>query len=319
MHLTAEPYRREVQREWDDFVRTSRNGTFLLERAYMDYHGDRFTDASFMVRDEKQALVALLPGCVLGDEYMSHGGLTYGGVVVGDWMTAERMIEVFQTLLSAVFAMDLRRVVYKPVPHIYHREPSEEDLWALHRVGGRLLRRDVSSALYALQRGPVQVRRKRGARRARSLGIEIEESTEWTAFWDVLEETLQARHAAHPVHSLEEITLLRTLFPMRIRLFTAQREGLVLAGVVIFDTDTVAHVQYIAGTESGRRDGALDLLFDQLLGVDFSSKPVFDFGTSMNPATGDLNVGNCAFKEGFGARTVVYDTYLIERQGHHVY
>jgi hypothetical protein len=319
MSLRAQPYRPELQREWDDFVRASRNGTFLFERDYMDYHSDRFTDASLMVRDAKEALVALLPGCVIDGVYVSHGGLTYGGVVAGAWMTAERMLDVLDVLLSAAFALDVRGVIYKPVPHMYHREPSEEDLWALHRAGGRLLHRDVSSALYALQRGAVQQRRKRGAKRARAVGALVEESSNWAAFWDVLAETLRMRHSALPVHSLEEITLLRQSFPARIRLFTAQREGRVLAGAVIFDTDTVAHVQYIASTEDGRRDGALDLLFDQLLTGEFSSKPVFDFGTSMEPASGDLNAGNCAFKEGFGARTVVYDTYLIERGDRHVY
>ena len=34
--------------EWDDFVRDSRNGTFLFMRGYMDYHADRFADFSLM-------------------------------------------------------------------------------------------------------------------------------------------------------------------------------------------------------------------------------------------------------------------------------
>ena len=45
---------------WDQFVKTSKNGTFLFERAYMDYHSDRFTDFSLLIF-RKGRLYALLP------------------------------------------------------------------------------------------------------------------------------------------------------------------------------------------------------------------------------------------------------------------
>lgn len=34
---------------WNAFVDQSRNATFLLNRSYMDYHSDRFTDHSLMI------------------------------------------------------------------------------------------------------------------------------------------------------------------------------------------------------------------------------------------------------------------------------
>jgi hypothetical protein len=36
------------QAAWDDFVRTSKNGLFLFERGYMDYHAERFSDHSLL-------------------------------------------------------------------------------------------------------------------------------------------------------------------------------------------------------------------------------------------------------------------------------
>ena len=33
---------------WDDFVKWSKNATFLHLRDYMDYHADRFDDFSLM-------------------------------------------------------------------------------------------------------------------------------------------------------------------------------------------------------------------------------------------------------------------------------
>ena len=49
--LRLEPYSPDRAGRWDGFVRASRNGTFLIERGFMDYHADRFADASLMAFD----------------------------------------------------------------------------------------------------------------------------------------------------------------------------------------------------------------------------------------------------------------------------
>ena len=54
-------YTQNKQTEWDDFVKVSRNGTFLFLRSYMDYHSDRFQDHSLMFYNEKNRLIAVLP------------------------------------------------------------------------------------------------------------------------------------------------------------------------------------------------------------------------------------------------------------------
>jgi Acetyltransferase (GNAT) domain len=311
--IGVERFHPGIADEWDAFVRQSRNGSFLFERAYMDYHADRFQDASFLVRDQAGELVAVLPGNITADEYVSHGGLTYGGVVFGARMTAPRMRDLLVPLVDSVFALGVRRFVYKAVPHVYHRGAAEEDLWALFRMGARLERRDVSSAIVRPHRGPVQERRLRGRKKAIASGLVVEESLDWPGYWPVLEGNLADRHESRPVHSLEEITLLASRFPKAIRLFTVLGDGAIVAGAVIYDSMRVAHAQYIASTTSGRERGALDLLFSTLVDRVYAEKPVFDFGRSMDPGNGDLDEGNCGFKESFGARTIVYDRFALER------
>ena len=53
-------YTPQQSEAWDQFVRESKNGTFLLERAFMDYHADRFTDCSLMVYED-HLLIGLFP------------------------------------------------------------------------------------------------------------------------------------------------------------------------------------------------------------------------------------------------------------------
>ena len=90
-------YTIEKQAEWDAFVRSSRNGTFLLERSYMDYHAHRFADCSLMF-NRKNRLVALLPANWVEAErtVYSHQGLTYGGLVIGDDLTSIRVLIYFR-------------------------------------------------------------------------------------------------------------------------------------------------------------------------------------------------------------------------------
>ena len=42
-------YTQKQIQEWNEFIGDSRQGTFLFNRYYMDYHADRFQDASLMI------------------------------------------------------------------------------------------------------------------------------------------------------------------------------------------------------------------------------------------------------------------------------
>ena len=100
---------------WNSFVAESKNGTFLLDRRYMDYHADRFTDYSLLFYlDDK--LVALLPANVQGDILFSHGGLTYGGLVTTDKLKTVDALDVFNYLRKHLLLEGFERVIYKPCP-----------------------------------------------------------------------------------------------------------------------------------------------------------------------------------------------------------
>jgi hypothetical protein len=57
-------YKPEFKGLWDAFVSGAKNGVFLFNRDYMDYHSDRFQDYSLLFfRDN--CLVALLPANIV--------------------------------------------------------------------------------------------------------------------------------------------------------------------------------------------------------------------------------------------------------------
>lgn len=54
-------YTSDLCQDWNDLISQSRNGNFLFDRSYMDYHTDRFTDRSYLIH-KKHRLVGAIPG-----------------------------------------------------------------------------------------------------------------------------------------------------------------------------------------------------------------------------------------------------------------
>ena len=142
----------------------------------------------------------------------------------------------------------------------------------------------------------------------------VRESKDLATFWDILDKNLTNKYATHPVHSLEELTLLHSRFPNSIRLFMAYNDkGIAIGGTIIYDMPQVVHTQYISASPEGKRLGAIDLLFDYILNDVYANhKGFFDFGKSTEEEGKILNTTLIFQKEGFGGRGVCYDCYTWE-------
>jgi len=311
--VIVERYRDTDVETWDAFVRASRNGTFQFLRGYMDYHRDRFTDNSLLVRDPEGELIAVLPAHATANKIASHAGLSFGGLAVGQEMKAPLFLRALELLLLHLQNVGFATLDYKSIPHIYHRQPAEEDRYAMFLLGAQLIRRDMLSVVAREDRIPYQSRRTRGIKKGRAAGVAVQEEADYTHYWDLLTATLAERFGADPVHTLDEISRLRATFPENIRLFAARSAaGELLAGVVVYETEHVAHAQYIAASPAGRDVAALDLLFDHLLNEVYQNHPYFDFGSSHEDGGRAINAGLIDQKEGFGARSVAHDHYRID-------
>lgn len=306
------PYSDADRVTWNQFVAESRNATFLFRREYMEYHSDRFTDGSLMAYLNGK-LSAILPASLRDDTLSSHGGLTYGGwVLPRNRIDGTEVMELFSAWISHSREMGLKRLVYKPLPYIYTLYPSQEDIFALTRHGFKIADVRLSSAVNMAQRRPFNVTKRRQLRDTLNERLTVSESTDFRAYWRVLEECLRERHGAVPVHTCAEIERLATLLPGCIRLFTVSDADGIQAGAVIFDTGLCAHCQYIASTATGRDRNMLTLLFHQLIGQEFPQAAYFDFGTSNDPVTGHINTGLLRQKFSLGASGVAYPTYSLE-------
>lgn len=297
---------------WDSLVVSSRQGTLLHMRGYMDYHSDRFRDCS-LIACRKGIPSALLPANIASDGSLhSHQGLTYGG-----WLTPKShfdgsdMLSLFDAWIKWCRDNGIHRIIYKAVPHIYHRIPAEEDLYALFRFGATPATVNLSSIIDMRSNPGLNTQQKRHLKKATMLKPWIRETSDASEFLPILTECLRSRHNTLPVHSQAELQMLKDRFPDSIRLFLAGTDKNPEAAVCIYDTNDVAHCQYIATSDEGRENGTLTFLFQRLLTDTFRNRRYFDFGTSNEDSGRILNSGLIHQKTGLGGRGCVYQIFSI--------
>lgn len=308
--FTVRPYRAEDAKVWDDFVAGSRNGTFLFNRGYMDYHADRFTDGSLIILSDGK-IVALLPANRRGDRLASHDGLTYGGLIVGPKANAALVLGAFEAVLAHCRGEGIKTLFYKTMPPIYHRRPAQDDLYALFRHDARLVRRELLPVIEPGTITPNERRRSYIRRAEADASSTVGTSVNWRGFWEVLGARLAARHDARPVHTPDEIELLAGRFPEAIRLIAAEIDGRVEAGIVTYESPCVLHIQYIASTEAGDEAHLLDAVIHRAQLQAREAGKWLSFGISTTEGGRVLNGGLTYYKESFGARTIVQDAYEI--------
>ncbi|TWG86427.1 acetyltransferase (GNAT) family protein [Cupriavidus gilardii J11] len=307
--IEVRPYQGTDEAQWNALVARSRTGSFLHDRRYMDYHADRFVDASLIIEQDGKP-VAVLPASRHGDEIVSHGGLTYGGILASADLRAEGNLEAMQKVVEHYRAQGVRRLVYKAVPHVFHRYPCEEDLYSLFRCDARLFRRDISSVIELAKPYSFSKGRKWSVNKSRKTATTIAPNADLTEFHALLTSVV-ARFGVKPTHSLDELVLLQSRFPDNIVLHEARCDGQLLAGTVIYDFGDTVHTQYMASSDEGREQGALDHLIADLIAGPYRDRRYFSFGISTEQAGTVLNGGLVGQKEGFGARAIVHDFYEI--------
>ncbi len=307
-------YTEGLKEQWNDFLKISKNSSFLFDRNFMDYHSDKFNDYSLLIFYESK-LKALIPANINFDTLISHQGLSYGGIVLADELRLSEIIDIFKATLIYLDNNNIVKWRIKLLPRMYHARPSDELDWILFKLNAKLYRRDTALVIdnnaTSLQ---YQERRKRSIKKANNNNLVIKEDfNELEFFWQkILIPNLLDKHGVQPVHSLSEIQLLSQRFPNNIKQHNIYLNNNIVAGCTIFLNKKVVHAQYISGSPEGRNSGSLDFLFDKLIREIYLSYDYFDFGICNEKDGLLINKGLLDWKEGFGARTISHDFYEID-------
>lgn len=316
--FSVKTYTSNKKELWDSFISEAKNATFLFQREFMEYHSDRFMDHSLMIyKNEK--LVAVLPANIKDNILYSHQGLTYGGLVFSKAIKFNQVLFIFKAVLEYLESHEVSELFLKTLPSFYSEYPNDEALYLAFLLKGTLIKREALSVVNMKNSIKLSKDRIAGAKRGVKNKLIIKEEGDFSSFWNsILIPNLNKKHNVNPVHSLDEITLLKQKFPKNIRQFNVYKEGQIVAGATIFETNNVAHSQYISGNELKNTLGSLDFLHAYLLKEVFASKSYFDFGISNENNGENINSGLQYWKEGFGARTIIQDFYSLKTKNHHL-
>jgi len=310
MEIEIEPYSPSHLDQWNDLCEMARNGLFIFDRRYMDYHSDRFSDDSALVYCNGK-LIAVFPAAREGENtVVSHSGLTFGGVVLIPDVRTQQTIAIVSQLVDYYKNAGVSRLIIKPVPAVFNKYPSGDLDYALWRSGFSLFRRDLSSVLPLDCPLPFNASKRRCLKKAINAGMVIREDNIFE-FYGLLSDVLNDMHGVSPVHSLHELELLFSRFPSNIALKAAYLNEKLLAGAIIFKYSHVWHTQYLANSGGGRKVGALDFVISSLIDEARSADCSFiSFGTSTRDEGRTLNEGLVWQKESFGARGITHDYYF---------
>ena len=310
--IYLEIYSSKYKTIWNELIKDSSNALFFHNREYLEYNKSLYKERSLLIF-RKKTLVAIFLANVTGDTVYSYSGLTFGGLLLKNGERSSEIAKYLDLIINFYSKEGFKKIIYKPVPHIFHKYPCEEDLFFLMKYDTKILRRDLSSYI-PLSPNKKNVKysnlRKRQIKKAKLNNILITENIPIEIFYSLLEKTL-LKHNAKPTHKLNDLFFLCEKFPEEIKFKAAKKDDRFLSAVMIFRFMNIFHTQYIVNSNKGKEFGALDLIIDDLL-TNTEIKGL-SLGRSNSPKNNlEINEGLIWQKESFGARGIILETYEIK-------
>lgn len=297
---------------WNAFIGQAKNATFLFHRNFMEYHKDRFEDFSLLVYDEEK-LIAVLPANRVEETVYSHQGLTYGGLMYSSKINGEIVGDIIESLLFFLKEKGMKFFYFKPIPSFYSSGGNHEIDFFLIKNGAFLDKKEMNLAINLALPLTISKSKLKHFRKIEDLDLEIVEEQQLQSFWElVLEPRLLEKYDAKPVHTLQEITKLKSNFPDNIKQFSVYYNDDIIAGITLFETDTVVKSQYGATTKKGEELRALDFLFINLIHkYKREGKQFFDMGIVNDDNEKGYHVGLLKQKEELGCAVYSQDFYKM--------
>lgn len=316
--LQVKLYNKSYKDDWDNFIKESKNGSFMFFRDFIEYHSDRFIDHSILIFNNKKQLISVLPANITNNIIHSHQGLTFGGLVMAKSIKLNEVLKIFKSILMFLERNGIDFLFYKKIPHFYNIYNTEEDEYIFFRLKAEMFRVDTSITIDYKKTLAFQKRRKRQIKKAKTNNLKLVYDDDLKIFWEqILAPNLLKKFSKSPVHCLDEIEYLKKRFSKNIiQINVYEQSNEILAGTTLFKFNGVVHAQYISSNDKGKALGAIDFLFNEI--IDFYSKEYdfFDFGICNENDGIYINKGLLDWKEGFGARTHIHKFFKIDTDKH---
>jgi hypothetical protein len=304
-------YNESLRKDWNNLVDSSFNGSFMQTRTFLDYHKDKFIDASILITKNNK-VCAVFPAAFLNNCIISHPGLTTAGLIYNDQLRGEELLEV----LIAIKEYFNRTILYKTIPIEFHRQAISDDIWALFKLGATKISCDLSTILNPLMTNyEYWPERKQELNRLQNnitlSAMPLHDISFVKTFWETSVIPNLTKYNVTPTHTPEDIVYLYNNFPIFIKGLLAQHHPSekILGGLIIFRFNKCYHVQYSATTGKGRALNVLALMHHYMIENLPSDVHYYNFGKSTENGGHKLNESLYYYKNSFGGGSMTYDTY----------
>lgn len=322
MGLQVIKYNYGYKDKWDRFVlNESFNGTFLQSRAFLEYHGTRFSDDSILFVEDG-AIVAVCPAAELNEGglkvFSSHCGSTFGGIII-----AKRCNKIsdIEEILSAfddyLVSQDYGKIVLKQTSEIFCSDRNDLLFYLLFK--NNYSHYDELSFALPFPSGDFDIvshfdsKRRNLYKSSLKNGLTLRElmsDDEIKEFHRILTVSL-LKHNAKPVHSIGELLdLKKNRIPGFVRFYGVFYNEKMVAGSMVFLINGIFHTQYLCADPDYLFLKPMDFMDATLLQLSKEEGYLgFSFGISTEEHGQILNENLSRYKYSFGTNYYINKTF----------
>lgn len=325
IELKVKEYQTSDKEKWDAFVMEhSINGTFLQTKNFLDYHGDRFQDASIILYKGDNTIVAVIPACTMSEGgrkiFSAHSGSTFGGIVIAenfyniahveaimdtleDYVRRQQYCEVRLKCTSEIFSKQNNNLLYY---FLFQRGYTSYDELSCY-IDFACYQEDIAANFTASRRRDYKYAVKNNLTFRKLASRE-----EIGCFYQILCDNLK-KFDAKPVHSFEEMMELKEeRLKETVEFYGVyNKEQMIAASMIFLFGRQVFHTQYLAADQECLKLFPMNYLDAELIRTARESGfRYFSFGTSTQEHGTILNKHLAEFKEGFGTQYGLNKTYV---------
>ena len=239
MSIVLKKYYKKNAKQWDDFVKSSSNGTIFHLRQFLTYHINRHFNDNSLIFKKNDSIIAVFPATkIVKNEkniLFSHPGASYGGFVY-DNITYDDAEKIIELLDQYCFDTHFNEIFFIPTPIIYDNKKNDTLNYLLYRNDFQIMEVYISSVIkIEKNKTALNYLNKRKKRYIQNYisnnNFQIKCINNFSEFYPVLLKN-KKKHNVLPTHSLEELEVLNNLFPKNLYLLLLYHNNKLIGGVL---------------------------------------------------------------------------------------
>jgi predicted N-acyltransferase len=299
--------------EWNNFVNNNPSTAFH-KTDFLAYHPKERFDFRFCMIYDDNKLVAIIPGHVSNNEFISPAGASFGGFVFSSKKKLSEQKEIVEFFVNEMKKENFDTITITLPPAIYFGDNLYSQEYLLTNSGFQNSSCMISSVIDLKEAKRKEFNYRRDVRRALKKSSEYEikvkkaqSKEEIKEFYDILLDNKKV-HNAKPTHTLEEIYKIVELIPNNIKIFLAELDGKAIAGILLFQHQNVLLDFYHCNLSEDRDVNAVSYLLDYVI-KNNSDLDYFDLGTSTTDT--EIRDSLIEFKNAFLAKNHLRNRYEL--------